>query len=91
MLLRLPGRQVIRQPVEHLGVRQLASGGLAVEVRALRLAEPDDLLLPRQQVIQLTRLAGEELLVVRVGRLTIATNPGTDHRGEAGRSGMLKE
>jgi hypothetical protein len=27
----------------------------------------------------------------RFGRLTVATSPGTDHGGEAGRSGMLRE
>jgi hypothetical protein len=54
------GRQVVRQPVQHLGVRQPPPGGLAVEVRALRPAEPDDLLLARQQVVKLPRLAGEE-------------------------------
>jgi hypothetical protein len=47
-------------------MRQPAPGGLAVEVRPLRLAESDDLLLAGQQVIQLSRLAGEELLVIRV-------------------------
>jgi hypothetical protein len=57
---------VVREPVEHLGVGQLAPGGLAVEVGSLRPGEPDDVLLPRQQVIQLPGLAGEELLVVGV-------------------------
>src|SRR6201999_4150439 len=59
-------RQVPGQPVEHLGVRELAAGGLAVEVSALPLGEFDDLLLAWEQVIRLPRLAGEKLLVARV-------------------------
>src|ERR1700691_6774484 len=57
---------MVSQVIDHVGVRQLAPGGLTVEVRALRLAERQDLLLARQQIVKLPRLAREELFAVRV-------------------------
>jgi hypothetical protein len=46
---------------------QAARQRLAVEVRALFPGEPDDVLLPRQEIVEIMRLAGEEAFVVGVG------------------------
>jgi hypothetical protein len=50
---------VVGEEVAHHMPGQAARQRLAVKVRALFPGEPDDVLLPRQEVVELMRLAGK--------------------------------
>jgi hypothetical protein len=73
------GRERVHgQPVEHQRGRQVPVEGLAVEVGALFPGELDDLLLARDDVVDLLGLAGVELLILRVEDQHRRSDP-TDH------------